>query len=292
MNQFCLNCGAQVNPGAGFCPACGAGMEAAMKPDPGAAVREREPAMGAGAAPVSPGVFSTYLGSLKQFLKDPKQLISVIALGLFWLILSLLPALGCNSLPVRILSFLTFAQGGMYAGAWGALGGIMGKAVFAYFFSLLIAPLFSGKNPFKGMEMGFKGLMAGLVIHSAGAAGQLMLGLGLALVLFNFFTGNAGFVNSAAGIAAFLLALKALWSRGGLLRTLIIAAARKLSGGRTPSESTINRVISGFAAGSALGVVLAALPLPYLPYLLGAVVLIAGIIISIASKPRGEAAAV
>ena len=310
MSQFCNNCGAPVNPGAGFCPACGVETRA-EGPSPGPPRSGHDQAPGPftkrqipgtgynrnpGAATVGgpgvPGQAPTGLlqiitRAVTDFLKDPKQLIPLAALAVFWLILSLLAAQGINPLPVKFLSFLTFAQGGMYAGVWGAIGGIIGKAVFAYFFSVLIMPLFSGKNPFKQMGSGFKGLLGGLAIQSGSAAAELMLGLGPALILFNFFTGNASFVNSMAGIAGFFLSLKLLWSKGGLVRSLLIALARKLSRGRIPSEITVNRAISGFAAGSALGVILTAVPLPYFPYLVGAIVLVAGIILSITLKAPG-----
>lgn len=309
MSKFCNSCGAPLNAGAKFCPACGARLRT-EGPSPGPPlpghnqgsgpftngqmpvtgydrVSGAEMAGGSGAFGQAPvGLMQIITREVINFLKNPKQLISMAALALFWLVLSLLAARGINPLPVKVLSFLTFAQGGMYAGAWGAVGGVIGKAVFAYFFSVLIMPLFSGKNPFKQMGAGFKGLSAGLAIQSGSAAAELMLGLGPALILFNFFTGNASLVNSMAGVAGFFLALKMLWSRGGLVRSLLITGACKLSRGRIPSEITINRAVSGFAAGSALGVVLSAAPLPYLPYLVGAIALIAGIVTSIALKPQ------
>lgn len=314
MNNFCKDCGAPLRPGAKFCPACG-GAATAIQPvqaggmpaqpagefipvPPGGEISPRglEQDGAGGTRAASPGCVNigvrTVVESLKQFLRNPRQFLPTLVLVIFWFVLSLLVARGINPLPVKVLSFLTFAQGGMYAGVWGAVGGVIGKAVFAYFFSVLIMPLFSGKNPFKQMGAGFKGLSAGLAIQSGSAAAELMLGLGPALILFNFFTGNAGFVNSMAGIAGFFLALKMLWSRGGLVRSMLIAGACKLSRGRIPSEITINRAVSGFAAGSALGVILSAAPLPYLPYLLGAIALIAGIIIRSALKTSGEVPAV
>ena len=230
--------------------------------------------------------------SFKAFLKDPKKLLPTLALAAIWLVISLLSAKGINPWPVKMLSFLTFAQGGMYGGVLGALGGVIGKAVFAYGVSVLILPLFSGKNPFREMAGGFKGFIAGLAVQGANAAGVLILGAGLALILYNFFTGNAGVVNSMAGVLGFVLALKVLSNRGGLIWGLLLGAAYRLTGGRTPSQVTLGRVISGFVAGSALGVALSFPPLPYLPYLVGAVFLVAGLVIVIAVKPGREAPAV
>ena len=296
MGKFCGSCGAQMNPGASFCSSCGAKVEIEAQPDTEIHARGSEQNAADGDRPGPPDPVKIQiragLDSLRQFLRNPKQLIPMLALGVVWLILSLLSALGINPWPVRALSFLTFAQGGMYGGAWGAMGGIIGKAVFAYFVSVLILPLFSGKNPFKGMGIGFKGFLSGLALQSVNAAAQLMLGIGLALVLFNFFTGNASPVNSMAGVVGFMLALKVLWSRGSFFRGLLISVVNKLTRGRTPSEVTVNRVIAGYAAGSAFGIVLTAMPLPYLPYTVGALLFGVGLIIGIVIKPQKEAPAV
>lgn len=271
MGQICGNCGTRIDPGGLFCSSCGAGIQAAAAFDGGAVIAGS--AAGVTAAPPAAGL-PDFLEYFKKFLRDPGQLVPILVLALFWLILSLLAAQRINPLPVKILSFLTFAQGGMYCGVWGAVGGIFGKAVFAYFFSALIMPLFSGKNPFRGMEL--KSLLSGLALQGLTAVAALFSGAGLALIVFNFFTGNGSPVNSAAGIVGLLLALKALFSRGDLLRNLALTAANKLSRGKTPTPLTVNRVIAGYGAGSALGVLLSFISYPYLAYILGALLLITG----------------
>ncbi|MDP3058341.1 MAG: hypothetical protein Q8N36_02665, partial [bacterium] len=142
----------------------------------------------------------TGIDSVRQLVKNPRQWIPMLILSAFWLILSLLSAFGINSQAVRVLSFFTFAQGGMYNGMLGAIGGVIGKAVFAYFVSVLILPIFSRKNPIKGVGRGLKSFITGIVVKSANEAGKLVVGIGLALVMFNFFTGNASTVNSMAGV--------------------------------------------------------------------------------------------
>lgn len=294
MKQFCKNCGRPLNSGVRFCPSCGAGTgaypsAAAVQQTAAAATQPAaaDPLSVAGSIPGPLEFIKLNIGpaldSLKNYLKDPKQLLPMLVLAVIWLVLSLLPALDINPWPVRLLSFLTFAQAGMYGGVWGALGGIIGKAVFAYFISVLILPLFMGKNPFA--KMSFKGFLSGLALQGLGAAAELMLGLGLALIIFNFFTGNADTVNSMAGIVGFVLALKAFWSKGGFFRGLVFSLANKLTRGRIPSQITVSRVIAGYAAGSALGIALSFIPLPYLAYILGALLFIAGLVISATTKP-------
>ena len=282
--QICKNCGKQINSIARFCPFCGAEIKKEVAPAAEAATWNLAVAGTSGCSNSGAGINQGFVDSLNNFLRNPRQMIPLLFLALFWFILSLLAASGINPWMVRFLSFLTFAQGGMYGGVWGAMGGIIGKAVFAYFFTALITPVLSGKSPFKGMTMDFRGFFNDLALQGVNAAASLFLGTGLALIAFNFFTGNASTVNSMAGIVGFLLALKALFGRVDLLKGLVLNAANKLSRGKTPSALVVNRVITGYAAGSALAVVLTAFSQPYLPYLLGIILFLAGLILGILFK--------
>ena len=123
MGKFCTSCGTPLDEGAKFCALCGADSSQQNPTDMGKFI-------------------SQYIRKSLEVLKNPKQMIPTIVLGLFWLVLALLGSFGINPLPVRILSFLTFAQGGMFGGVLGAVGGILGKVVVAAFLNAMIIPLF------------------------------------------------------------------------------------------------------------------------------------------------------
>ncbi|NLB20656.1 MAG: hypothetical protein GX829_07505 [Clostridium sp.] len=55
-------------------------------------------------------------------------MIPILVLSIFWFILSILVAFDVTSWWVTGISFLTFAQGGMYGGLLGVIGGIIGIA--------------------------------------------------------------------------------------------------------------------------------------------------------------------
>ncbi len=65
-----------------------------------------------------------------------------------------------------------------------------------------------------------------------------------------------------------------------------------------PSQLTVGRVMAGYAAGSALGVILSAVPWPYypitayLPYMAGGALIVAGLILGVTRKNGREAASV
>lgn len=295
MSKFCRGCGAPLRPELKFCPACGESSQASEQTMPpnfsGISRRtetiEKTDVISDPLEFIKTKVRMT-LNSLKQLLKNPKQLIPMAVLSGIWLVLSILSAFRIDPIPVRILSFFTFAQGGMYGGVSGAIGGVIGKAMFAYFVSAFLLPLFLGKNPFRDVKNGFGRLLSGLAVQSAQAAGQLVIGIGIALIVFNFLTGNASLINSMAGVVGFFLALKALLKNGGFIWGLLLSVASKLTNNRIPSQMIISRVTSGYAAGSTLGVVLSALRIQNLPYALGALLLIIGIVISIAVNTKSE----
>lgn len=274
--DFCTQCGSQIDENAVFCTNCGTKSKL---PD------------------LSPlGFIKSSLRSssaaVKSMLKNPKQMIPMLAMSAVWLILSLLPAFGINPVPVQILSFLSFAQGGMYGGPLGAVGGIVGKALFAYFITALILPLFSGKKPFKGTGTGFKRFFTGLAVQSIHSLALLLTGFGFALILFNFLTGNASLVNSMAGVTGFLIALKGLGSKSGFIWGLLLSITNKFSNGKVSSPVTVSRIITGFAAGNAASIALSALSIPYLLYAVGILLIIAGVIAAVIVKPDKEAAAI
>jgi hypothetical protein len=223
--------------------------------------------------------------NMRQFLSNPRQLIPVLILCASWLVLSFLPAFGFNPMPVQILSFLTFAQGGLYGGIAGAVGGVIGKAVFAYFFSVLIVPMFLGKNPFQSFGKGLKGFFSGLAVNSLAAVVPLILGIGLALVVYNFLTGNASLVNSMAGLSGLVLAIRSIATRGGFWWGILLTIASKVSRGRVPSQMIVNRMVSGYAVGSAAGIALSALRIFFLPYAVGSLLIIASLALGLLTRP-------
>ncbi|NLM79120.1 MAG: zinc ribbon domain-containing protein [Ruminococcaceae bacterium] len=290
MSRFCRNCGSPVSQDTRFCTACGAGIQPSRE-----SPEKDQPLQAATAQPTGvKALFAERLHQIKrsiaEVLKHPQKLIPLLVLVVVWLVLALLPALGINPQSVRWLSFLTFAQGGMFGGIWSIFGGVIGKAVFAYFVSAMLMPLFAGKNPFKGMGQGFKRFISGLAVQSASAGAHLLLGSGLALIVFNFLSGNASTINSMIGIAGFVLAIRGLWSRGGFFWGLLLSAAHKLTRGRIPSQIAVNHVIAGYAAGSALSVALSAVLTPfrlltaYQPYLAGGVLLVTGLVLHFTIK--------
>ena len=122
-----------------------------------------------------------YLKQSLQVFKHPKQMLPTIILTVVWIALGILQIKIKDNLPMKVLNFLTYAQGGLYGGIFGAIGGILGKVVVAAFVNALIVPLFMGKKPFAAMEGGWKELLQNIGFQSKSALAPLLKGFGAAM---------------------------------------------------------------------------------------------------------------
>ena len=315
MGKFCTKCGTALNESAKFCAKCGAN---AFHSNESAQISTESPTQSAKSeqeisktinsrkkkppinrasedapqhSPMGAGKFIiAYIRQSLTVLKNPKQMLPTALLGFVWLVLALLSSFGINPLPVRILSFLTFAQGGMFGGIFGAVGGILGKVAVAAFLNAAIVPLFQKKAPFSGIGSGIKGFFGGLVVKSITAIAPLLGGVGTSLLLYAFMNSNQSLQNSMVGIIAFVMLLQNLSRQGGFLWGLAFSAANSLSKGKAPSYIGVTRCISGMTLGFALGVALSAMGLRWCAWL-GTALLIAALVFVIVSKGKKEVAA-
>lgn len=313
MGEFCTSCGAPINKGVKFCTECGASAfqsnESAktsaeqaestqskqenLKTMNSAKIKPTKDGTSNDASqhgPMGAGKFiREYISQSLTVLKNPKQMIPTIVLGIVWLVLALLGSFGINPLPVRILSFLTFAQGGMFGGVLGAVGGILGKVMVAAFLNAAIVPLFQKKAPFSGIGGGIKGFFNGLALKSITALAPLLSGLGVSLWLYAFMNSAQSRQNSMVGIIAFVILLQNIGRQGGFLWGLVFSVANSVSKGRTPSYIGVSRFVGGMTLGFALGVALSLMGLRWCLWL-GALLLIAAFIFVIVTKGKKEVA--
>lgn len=314
MGKFCTSCGTALNEGAKFCAKCGA---SAFQSNKSAQISTETPETAKSEQKISKTMNSTkkkqpinrpsgdapqhspmgagkfivaYIRQSLTVLKNPKQMLPTVVLGLVWLVLALLGSFGINPLPVRILSFLTFAQGGMFGGVLSAAGGILGKVVVAAFLNAAIVPLFQKKAPFSGIGGGIKGFFGGLAVKSITAVAPLLGGVGASLLLYAFMNSTQSLQNSMVGIIAFVILLQNIGKQGGFLWGLAFSAANSLSKGRTPSYIGVSRCVSGMTLGFALGVALSVMGLRWCAWL-GFLLLVVALIFFIVSRNKKEVAA-
>ena len=216
--------------------------------------------------------FTVLITELKNLLKNPKKLIPTFVLCGIWLVFSLMSGFGANLPVLRFLYTLTYANGGMFGGFFGTVGGIFGKAVFAAVVNSVVLSICEKKNPFSGLQKKLKGIFTGSIF----ALAPLFIGGGLGVLLYWFFNITSSPVNCAVAVVAAVGTLSSMSKKNGLLFSLIFGAMSKLSGGKTPSVTTVNRVIMGFSLGFAVSFPITFARYPLVLFLVGLVLLIVG----------------
>lgn len=225
------------------------------------------------------------LRNMKSLIRDKKKRKPAIIITLIWTIIMIFNNLfDSNTIPFNIINFLTFSNGGTSGGLIGVVGGNIGKGVFAYFITTLIMPLIKGKKPFSFIKGGFIDAIKIVGNREIRTKAHAFLGIGLALILYNFMSSDASLSNSMIGIASLIMSIRMLSRKTGFLRGLIISFIGKYSKNKNVESLSVNRIISGFALGFALSVILSTTGISFIGYLVGSIFLIVSFIIKIIFK--------
>lgn len=274
----CKFCGNQLSQNDKFCTKCG-------KPLPASA--QSKSVLGdksGGKTKKAGGFLSEIAYAVREVLKNPKKLAPTFVLAGVWIVFSLLSGFGANVPFLRFLYTLTYANGGMYGGFFGTLGGIFGKAVFAGIVNSVVLSICERKNPFAGIWKSLGRTFGKAAFSGVSAIAPFLIGSGAGVILYWIFNMTASPVNCAVAVAGAAGALLALCRQRGLLFSLVFALAGRLSRGRVPSQIAVSRVIAGFSAGFALGLPLTFTRFGWLLFLAGAVLLAVGIVLTVIGK--------
>ena len=197
-----------------------------------------------------------YFKQCLEVLKQPKMLLPTAILAVVWIGLGILQNKVGKILPLSILNFLTYAQGGLYGGIFGAIGGILGKIVVAAFVNVMIVPLFYKQNPFANFKQGFNEMVANVKFQGNDAISTLLKGAGVAWLLYSIFNATQSFENSLVGIVSAVALICAVARKGGFLWGLVLSFLNSVSKKKVPTYQQIVRLLTGMTLGFSLGVVL------------------------------------
>ena len=175
---------------------------------------------------------------------------------------------------MKIASFLTFAEGGLHDGWAGAVGGILGKTVFAgalmSFFSL-----FTRKE--KGAKRSIGETFKGAFGFTNETLWAWLTGIGAAMLLYLFFSGGETKMSFMVGIAgAFLAARSAL--NNGFLRQLLSSFSSK---GKTQAGPNAGGLVRGLSVGFILASLTGLSGIPLILIIAGGVLFVGGIVLMI-----------
>ena len=305
MSKYCGNCGHPLSDGAKFCGNCGQLVIARNEKQNVAAESQKEPAKEnvKQSSPKKPvkenantnsqkgnvkqkegGFIATLINEVKDLIRHPKKLLPTIVLSIFWMVFPMLSAFGANIPILRFLYTLTYANGGMFGGFFGAVGGIFGKAVFAAVVNTIILALVAKKNPFANAAKSLKGIFGKAAFSGLSAISPFLVGAGVGLVLYWFFNITSSPVNCGVAVVGAVGAFSAIGKKNGIITSLVYTIAGKLTKGKFPSQVIVNRTIAGFSAGFALGLPLTFVRFGWLLFLVGAIILALGIVFAILGK--------
>lgn len=290
MSKFCTSCGKPLNEGSKFCTECGTEEKTEVTTYTNKIFSNAAPAykeVGELTLPLelAPGMgdlvdvklfsvlksgFGELISGFKITLANKRLLVLVAVLTFVWLLVNLLAALGFFPLPVRLLSWLTAARGSL-------IGGSIGKGLVA----ALMAQIITDKQMFKGVKGGMSQLLA-LLKRGSKAYSPLLMGAGASLIACNMMLAS-NLQNTMVCLAGFALSAKAL-TRNGFLRGFISSLLPNTS------QTGISSVMGGWTVGFALFILVSLIPGRYNGYIVGATLLIAGIVLMILNNKKKEAA--
>ena len=208
------------------------------------------------------------IDGIKRLGRDKKALLGAAVTLAVWLGIWLWNRFGGENPVARVLSALTFAEGGTKGTPLQLLGGICGKGLVLSGY----ASLFAGG--FSGLLGGAKRLFGkGLDLCTA------VLGLGLAMSCYQLLAGFTGTYGIAVAVSGAVLSLEALGGSLGLMGELARSLLVQKAGGlRLPDDNRLNSLFTGAAAGFALSAALSAL---YIPWWLGLVLALGAAAVSL-----------
>ncbi len=189
------------------------------------------------------------LGGFFRIFRKPSALLGVLVMAALWVVLAMLR--GSDSQIVKVLSLITFSEGGFGRSLPGMAGGVLGRATVA----AALLSLFTG-----GLKSAVKGIGALFTGHGEKRGIlSILLGFLAGVALYFAFAGiRASAQTAMAGAAGALISLEALGSENGKLHALAQSlTSRKAGGVRTAEQGRCAGLLTGlsigFAAGAALG---------------------------------------
>ena len=156
------------------------------------------------------GFIATLVNELKDLIRHPTKLLPTIILSIFWMVFPILSVFGANIPILRFLYTLTYSNGGMFGGFFGAVGGIFGKAVFATVVNTIIISLVAKKNPFANALKSVKGIFGKAAFSGLSAISPFLIGAGAGLILYWFFNITSSTVNCSVAVVGAVGAFSAI----------------------------------------------------------------------------------
>ena len=224
---------------------------------------------------------------LKNGLKEYPETIKefFITLGIMltaWIILGILNYIGVESKFLAPLNFLTASLNGFEGNGWfGVLGGIVAKVTLLMLITQTAIPIVKeaikpkDRTKIENKYKSFINILKSVFTQGANLGGYIVLGGGIALLIYAFLSVNGNFQNSFVIVLAIFSTIRVLASQTGILIRIVTILSRKTVVNMLPIYS----LLIGMSIGFTISVSIAAIfNSALLGYLLGGIVVITGYI--------------
>jgi len=274
MDAKCEHCGKPLTNQDDFCPHCKNPQTRLQKISQSGEVLLR--AFESNSLPINNNdgpiklIVSNFMESIKQlmfYFKNPKKLIFPITLSFIWLLSTLLPRLNINNEPLKFISYLSFAEGGISNSFQNILGGLIGKGLVAYFYSTLLNSIISKNNIVKPMFNGLRTIFS-VFSNITKTLSSLLISMGVTFMISNFFMGSVNSQKSMVLIVSFILSLLASQSNSFLNQ--VITSFKSID---------TKTFFSGLSLGFLLSIMISQTNSSLILYIIGLITIITGIIV-------------
>lgn len=210
--------------------------------------------------PTFGGYLRQYFGNLKQTLKQPRfviiSLLLTILVSEVQFFLAILSAAGKGGGPVAISSLMLYANGGMYGGALGAIGGFFGKMLLMMFLNSFVLGLEAHQNPFGSFFSGIAKSFGAFRFRRLYDPAAWFFGAGSAMLIYYICNITQNRMNSMIGAYLVVMIIGSLGKKNSFLYGLFLHLffARRASDPR--SAQTVTSLMGGSAFGYLAGTAL------------------------------------
>ncbi|MBE5812110.1 MAG: hypothetical protein E7314_00455 [Clostridiales bacterium] len=232
---------------------------------------------------------------LKSGLKEYKQTLWEFIITLFimltaWIVLGILNYIGVESKFLAPLNFLTASLNGFENNGWfGFLGGIIAKVTLLMLITQTLIPIVKeaikpkDKEISKGKFNTFKLILKSIFEQGASLSGYIILGGGIALLIYAFLSVNGNLQNSFVIVLAIFSTIRALATQTGVLIRIVTILSRKMVVNMLPVYSLLIGMSIGFTVSVSLAAIFSS---ALLGYLLGFSIVLIGWLAIIITKRK------
>lgn len=213
---------------------------------------------------------------LKTGLKEYKQtfwefIITLVIMLIAWIVLGILNYIGVESKFLAPLNFLTASLNGFEGNGWfGVIAGIIAKVTLLMLITQTIIPIIKeaikpkNKEVVKGKYNTFKIIVKSIFEQGTSLSGYIILGGGIALLIYAFLSVNGNFQNSFVIVLAIFSSVRALATQTGVFIRIVTILSRKTILNMLPVYSLLIGMSIGFTVSVSIAAIFSSALLGYL----------------------------